>query len=228
MQTPSPTLPANLHAAAALLLPSVFLDDEDRKQTHSLMEIVTILAQETGYMHIQATKPDTVGKPGGSVVLQWRHINVSTLRAKQNDRRFADDTFKRILLNENVIISIKISLKFIPKGSINNTPALVQIMAWRRPGDESLSESMMVRLPTYICVTRPQCLKESITTRMSVNSLIRLTTEETPNFVMGIRRWPLDSPHKWSIMRCFDVYFAISLSTNCDRNSRFVGYLRRH
>ena len=29
-------------------------------------------------------------------------------------------------------------------------------MAWRRPGDKSLSELMMVRLPTHICVTRPQ------------------------------------------------------------------------
>ena len=35
-------------------------------------------------------------------------------------------------------------------------PALVQIMAWRRPGDKPLSGPMMVRLPTHICVTRPQ------------------------------------------------------------------------
>ena len=52
-----------------------------------------------------------------------------TLRPRQNDRRFADDTFKRIFLNENVRILIKISLKFVPKGPINNNPALVQIMA---------------------------------------------------------------------------------------------------
>ena len=31
-------------------------------------------------------------------------------------------------------IQIKISLKFVPKGPINNIPALVQIMAWCRPG----------------------------------------------------------------------------------------------
>ena len=40
-------------------------------------------------------------------------------------------------------ISIKISLKFVPKGPISNIPALVQIMAWRRSGDKPLSESMM-------------------------------------------------------------------------------------
>ena len=51
---------------------------------------------------------------------------------------------------------IKISLKFVPKGLVNNTPALVLIMTWRRPGDKPLSEPMIVSLPTHICVTRPQ------------------------------------------------------------------------
>ena len=43
--------------------------------------------------------------------------------------------------------------------SINNIPALVQIMAWRRPGDKPLSEPMMFSLPTHICITRPQWVK---------------------------------------------------------------------
>ena len=42
--------------------------------------------------------------------------------------------------NENVWIPIKILLKFVPKGPINTIPALVQIMAWRRPGDKPLPE----------------------------------------------------------------------------------------
>ena len=46
-----------------------------------------------------------------------------------------------------------------PRGPINNIPTLVQIMAWRRPGDKPLSEPMMVRSPTHICVTRPQWVK---------------------------------------------------------------------
>ena len=46
----------------------------------------------------------------GSINLRHaRHIN--SLMPRQNGRRFADDTFERIFLNENVIISIKISLK---------------------------------------------------------------------------------------------------------------------
>ena len=51
--------------------------------------------------------------------------------------------FKCIFLNENELISIKISLKFILKGLINNIPELVQIMACRCPGDKPLSEPMM-------------------------------------------------------------------------------------
>ena len=81
---------------------------------------------------------------------------INTLRPRQNGCRFADDTFKRIFLNENVRTSMKISLKFVPKGPINNNPALVQIMAWRRSSDKPLSEPMMVSLLTHICVTRPQ------------------------------------------------------------------------
>ena len=52
-----------------------------------------------------------------------------TLRPRQNGRHFADDIFKCNFLNENVWISIGISLKFVPKDPINNIPALVQIMA---------------------------------------------------------------------------------------------------
>ena len=90
----------------------------------------------------------TAASPRG----QW----VNTLRPRQNGRYFADDIFKCIFLNENVWIPIKIWLRFVPKGPINNIPALVQIMAWRRPGDKPLSEPMMVCLTTHICVTRPQ------------------------------------------------------------------------
>ena len=60
-----------------------------------------------------------------------RPINLNTLGPRQNGRHFADDIFKCIFWNENVWISIKISLKFVPNGPINNIP---------------LSEAMMVNL----------------------------------------------------------------------------------
>ena len=54
------------------------------------------------------------------------------------------DMFKWILFNENVQISITIQLKFLPKGPIDNIPALVQIMAWCWTGDKPLSEPMVI------------------------------------------------------------------------------------
>ena len=109
---------------------------------------------------------DIIAKPksnghyiGASIMCLGPHpdrIFVNTLRPRQNGRHFADDTFKLIFLNENIRISIKISLKFVPRGPINNIQALFQIMAWRRAGDKPLSETMMVSLPTHIGVTRPQ------------------------------------------------------------------------
>ena len=80
---------------------------------------------------------------------------LNSLRPRQNARHF-----KRISLNENNRISIKISRKFVSRGPINNIPLLVQIKAWRRLGDKPLYEPMVVRLPTHICVTRPQWVNE--------------------------------------------------------------------
>ena len=70
-------------------------------------------------------------------------ISVNILRPSHNGH-FPDDIFKRIVFNENLWISINISLNFVPNGLINNTPSLVQIMAWLRPGDKPLSERMMI------------------------------------------------------------------------------------
>ena len=94
---------------------------------------------------------DTWGRTGG--------LGVNTLRPRQNGRHFPDNIFQCIFLNENEWISIKISLKFVPKDQINNIPSLVSIMAWRRPGDKPLSEAMMASLLTHICVARPRWVK---------------------------------------------------------------------
>ena len=67
---------------------------------------------------------------------------VTTLWLIQNGRNFANDIFNCIFLNEKVWIAIKMPLQGVPKGQINNIPALVQIMALCRPGDKPLSENM--------------------------------------------------------------------------------------
>ena len=89
----------------------------------------------------------------------FRCCYFNTLRPRQNGRHFAHDVFKCIFFNENVWIALMISLKFVLNVPINNIPALVQIMAWRRSGDKPLSEPIMVSILTHICVTRPQWVK---------------------------------------------------------------------
>ena len=56
---------------------------------------------------------------------------------------------------------IKISMKFASMGPINSISALVQMMAWHRPSNKTLSDRMMVALLMQLCVTRPQCVKNA-------------------------------------------------------------------
>ena len=58
---------------------------------------------------------------------------------------FADGIFKWIFLNETDRIPIQISLKFVARSPIDNKPALVPVMAWRRTGDKPLSGPMMTQ-----------------------------------------------------------------------------------
>ena len=111
---------------------------------------------------------------------------INTLRQRQNGRQFADNIFKCIFLNENILIPIKISLTFVRKGSINNIPALVQIMAWRRPGDKPLSEPMMVNLPTHICVTRPQWVNDK---DRDLNPVSYQTEKKIYSFLTMCKQW---------------------------------------
>ena len=72
--------------------------------------------------------------------ITWTHVDLSTTRPiyiylshpsldssapGQNCHLFADDIFRCIFVNEKFRILIKISLKFIAKGQIDNNPALV-------------------------------------------------------------------------------------------------------
>ena len=54
-------------------------------------------------------------------------------------------TFENVFSCIRCIVSIEISLQFIAFDQISNIPALVQIMAWRRPGDKPLPEPMLTR-----------------------------------------------------------------------------------
>ena len=63
----------------------------------------------------------------------------------------AADICKCIFLNENDRISIQISLKFVPRNPVDNTAALIQVMAWRWTGDKPLPEPMLTQFTdTYM------------------------------------------------------------------------------
>ena len=63
----------------------------------------------------------------------------------QNDLHFAYNIFKCIFMNEKFCILIQISLKFVLDVSIDNEPALVQVMAWHWAGAKPLSEPILTQ-----------------------------------------------------------------------------------
>ena len=136
-----------------------------------------------------------------------QHIEVETKWTSFRRRHFQAHFF-----NENIWIPIQISLKFVPKGSINKIPASNQIMAWRCPGDKPLSERMMVNLPTHICVTQPQWVK-----------LLRQTPWSTH---LGLKRiyelveWVIISSNDYMV----PIWRQALFCTNVDSSS--VGLLR--
>ena len=75
----------------------------------------------------------------------------NTLGPRQNGQHLADDTLNCVF-NEIIWIAITITLKNVPICPINNSPALNQIMAWRRPGDKPLFKQMLVIEFTGTCV----------------------------------------------------------------------------
>ena len=105
-----------------------------------------------------------------NVSIWWRHhvyVLVSTVRSVSVPVRRALHVFRGgrctegiwsgteffpwIFCNENIWISIEISLTSVSKLQIKNIPGLVDMIALHRLGNTPLSEPMMTRLPTHIC-----------------------------------------------------------------------------
>ena len=81
---------------------------------------------------------------------------VDILRLRQNGRYCADDIFNHIFMNEKCFIFINISSKFVPRGSVNNIPVLVQMIAWCRQVTSHYLNPWYPSLLMHTCVTRPQ------------------------------------------------------------------------
>ena len=125
---------------------SRFIDSKMKTLIFTQPFIFLHFAVRVWYMinHIFTSARSNRSLTGNMSIWKWLGVNVNTLRSRQKGRHFPDDSFKCIFLNESARISIKISLKFVPKGPIDSIPTLLQKMAWRRPGDKPLSEPMVV------------------------------------------------------------------------------------
>ena len=63
---------------------------------------------------------------------------------------------------KKLCIAIRISLKVIPNGLIDNKSALVQVMAWCPTGDKPLPEPLLTSSLMHICCTRGRWVKTSM------------------------------------------------------------------
>ena len=82
-------------------------------------------------------------------------MTFNTLRPRQDGCHFQMTFSNAFPLMKMYEFQLKFHWILFPGVQLTIFQHLVQIMAWRRPGDKPLSEPMMVCLLTHICVTRP-------------------------------------------------------------------------
>ena len=117
--------------------------DPSPTQLKIATEYVLVILQERQQQHHetnrQADRHRYVQVEQCHIIL-WGEKMDRNQHTKQNSCYFTD-IFKYILLNENFHTGIEISLKFVPKGPIDNNSALVvQAMAWCPVGGKALYE----------------------------------------------------------------------------------------
>ena len=127
--------------------------------------------------------------------------HISTLRPRQNGHHYTDVILNYISFNENVLIQIKISLKIGPWGPIDNMPALVQMMTWRRTSDKSLSEPMTaldywrihvsLRLNVNFAVSMGPCLRYGSISTIRASSIVRNIRKCILHTCLIYHPWPL-------------------------------------
>ena len=89
------------------------------------------------------------------------NCNTPNIVRPKHDRYFADDVSKGIFLNKTYCTSIKNLMITVRNGPLDNKSLLVEVIVWRRIGDNSLSKRIMNRLikahilqPASVCQNR--------------------------------------------------------------------------
>ena len=131
-------------------------------------------------------------------------------------------------------ILIQFSLKFVPRGPMDNKSIVLTVMAWRRTGDKSLgstwtncqyniSQICLIELCTrhYNDVIMG-AMASQITSLTSVCSTVYLGADQRKHqssaslaFVRGIHRWPVNSPHKWPVTRKMFSFNDVIMVLSC-------------
>ena len=89
---------------------------------------------------------------------------------------FCSKLFQIFFLIENIWISIKISLKFVPKSPNHNIPALVQIMAWCR---QVTSHYLKQRWINYSLISASLGLNELMWCEIMIRSWLNIKNHIT-------------------------------------------------
>ena len=170
----------------------VFVDTPSAEEVHEILSAILNDVIGSGERHGKA--PGHLHAPEGTAMIKFGTgcWGVNTLRPIQNGRHFADDMFKCNSFNEMFWILNKMSLKFVPRGLIDDMSALVEIMAGRRTGDY-LKQCWYVLL-THICVTRPQWVDIRCRIQMSQNNVKSSMTTMGSCIVQNSLAFVL---HKW-------------------------------
>ena len=149
---------------------------------------------------------------------------LNTSRPKQDGCQFPDDIFKCIFVNETFWILIAISLRFVPRGPVNNIAALVQIMASRRPGGKPLSEPMMVSLLTHICVTRPRWLKPWM--QLFIHIIIFCVSLHLSNAGFYDKATILKQPHRMTFIIRMGYLLKLAVQDEWPDSIKYTGLIR--
>ena len=86
------------------------------------MDVALVQWVTTGMPHSKTLVIDFNTAAQVELIKSWQ---INTLTPRQNGRHSADNIFKCIFLYENCCILITISLNFVARGPVDNSPALV-------------------------------------------------------------------------------------------------------
>ena len=111
-----------------------------------------------------------VTKSESSILTNW---NRDEMAAEISRTTFSEGIF----LNAMCEFRLRF-IWFVPEVRINNIPALVQMMAWRHPGDKPLSEPMMAILLTHIYASHSltELIAMTVTMTFDTNTVMEIFT----------------------------------------------------